>query len=155
MKSILEKGVLTMVITWIGIELGLLLQALTLLTILMILDYISGMLAFKKEALEHPNSKKYGWSSKKGIIGIYKKMGYVLTIIVTLCIDYLFAEILAELGFHNNQKTFFGLLAIVWFIINEMLSILENAGRMGVILPKFLTKVLAELHKEIDDPNEG
>ena len=28
----------------------------------------------KKEAIEHPDDQKYGWSSKKSIIGIYKKV---------------------------------------------------------------------------------
>jgi len=44
----------------------------------------------------------------------------------------------------------FGLLITIWLIINELLSILENAGRMGVTLPLFLLKLLAELKDSID-----
>ena len=60
----------------------LLYPLLKVLFILMIIDYISGMLASKKEALDHPNDKNYGWSSKKSAIGIYKKIGYIVTICV-------------------------------------------------------------------------
>ena len=45
----------------------------------------------------------------------------------------------------------FGLLVIIWLILNELLSILENAGRMGVNLPSFLVKVLSEIQSEIED----
>ena len=38
-----------------------------------------------------------------------------------------------------------------WFIINELLSILENVGRMGTELPEFLKRVLSELKNDLDD----
>lgn len=60
----------------------------------------------------------------------------------------MFAE---EMNWKSGVNTIFGLLVTVWLIINELLSILENAGRMGVILPTFLKKVLAELKNRIDE----
>ena len=48
---------------------------LGLLLALMVIDYLSGMAASRVEALEHPNDKTYGWSSRKGAIGIAKKSG--------------------------------------------------------------------------------
>lgn len=128
--------------------------AIILLIILTIVDYFSGMLASKKEAIEHPNDKRYGWSSKKSIIGIYKKLGYVLTVLVALSTDYLIYALLGKMGVEYQIKTLFGLLVTIWFIINELLSILENAGRMGAVLPKFLQNVLSELKKDIDDYND-
>jgi phage-related holin len=44
----------------------------------------------------------------------------------------------------------FGLMVTIWLIINELLSILENAVRMGAKLPSILKKVLAELQSNID-----
>ena len=41
----------------------------------------------------------------------------------------------------------FGLLVVAWLIVNELLSILENAGRMGGEMPEILKKILAELKK--------
>ena len=112
------------------------------------------MLASKKEAVEHPNDKKYGWSSKKSIIGIYKKIGYIITVLVALSTDYLIYALLGKIGVEYQIKTLFGFLVTIWFIINELLSILENAGRMGVILPQFLRTVLSELKKDINNYNE-
>lgn len=128
--------------------------AIILLIILTIIDYFSGMLASKKEAVEHPNDKRYGWSSKKSIIGIYKKLGYILAVLVALSTDYLIYALLGEIGVEYQIKTLFGFLVTVWFIINELLSILENAGRMGAVLPKFLQNVLSELKGDIDDYSE-
>lgn len=144
------KGIITAVLAYLGDELGILCPALSLLTAFMVLDYVSGMLAAKKEALEHPNDKNYGWSSKKGIIGIYKKVGYILTVLVALAADYLIIKFVNELGIQYDGNTKFGLLVLVWLTINEMLSVLENAGRMGVKLPTFLVKVLSVLKDEMD-----
>lgn len=150
MKIVWEKGIFTAIGTWIGTRLNLLFPGLLLLTLLMIADYISGMLASKKEALEHSDDKEYGWSSKKNIIGIYKKAGYILTILAAVSTDYVLYKFAGELGIEFPQNTIFGLLVTVWFIINELLSILENAGRMGAELPGFLKNVLADMRNKVE-----
>lgn len=145
------KGVIATTGAIIGNELEMISPAIILLIFLMIVDYVSGMLASKKEAVEHPNNKKYGWSSKKSIIGIYKKMGYILTILVALSTDYMIYALLGKMGIEYSIKTIFGFVVTIWLIINELLSILENAGRMGAILPKFLMNILAEIRNDVDD----
>lgn len=109
------------------------------------------MLAAKKEALEYKNDSSYGWSSKKSILGIYKKVGYMLTIVVAICIDYLIFKFAKEIGLKYDSNTFFGLLVTIWFVINEIIFILENIGRMGTVLPDFLKNVLAELKEDINN----
>ncbi len=148
------KGAIAIVSALIGSELEIISPAMILLIFLMMADYVSGMLAAKKEAVEHPGSKKYGWSSKKSIMGIYKKLGYILILLVAVSTDYILYALLGELGVENQLKTVFGLLVTVWLVINELISILENAGRMGVGLPKFLLGILAEIREEIDNYHE-
>ena len=109
------------------------------------------MLAAKKEAFDHPYSKKYGWNSKRGVLGIYKKVGYILTIFVGLSIDFIIYKFTEEIDLPYHSKTIFGLLVTLWFTLNEIISILENVGRMGVTLPQFLQKVLSELKKDIEN----
>ena len=46
---------------------------LGVLLCLMVIDYLSGMAASAVEALDHPDDKSYGWSSRKGAKGIAKK----------------------------------------------------------------------------------
>ena len=88
-KFLTIKSSLTFFIALLDNRLGLICPSLSLLIFLMILDYISGMLAAKKEAIEHPDDQKYGWSSKKSIIGIYKKVGYILIVLVAISTDYI------------------------------------------------------------------
>ncbi len=57
---------------------------------------------------------------------------------------YKFAQ---ELGLRYESQTYFGLMVAIWFVVNELISILENAGRMGVELPEFLEKSLSELKR--------
>lgn len=89
------------------------------------------------------------------IIGIYKKVGYVITILAAISTDYIIYELVGEIGIDYQGKTIFGLLVVVWFLINEILSILENTGRMGAILPTFLKNILSELKKEVDLYDNG
>ena len=42
-------------------------------------------------------------------------------------------------------------LAIWFYIANEALSIVENAGRCGVPIPEFLKAALEQLRKKADD----
>lgn len=138
----------------IGNKLGILAPAMLLLIFLMMVDYVSGMLASKKEAVEYPNDARYGWSSKKSIIGIYKKVGYMLTVLVAVSTDYLIYKFLGEMGISYQMKTTFGLLVVIWLILNELLSILENASRMGAVLPQFVSNALVELKKNIEREND-
>ena len=150
-KTLYQKGLALVISSWIGNKFGVLFPVIILLFVLMIVDYISGMLAAKKEALEHPDDNSYGWSSRKSIIGIYKKVGYIFMILVAVITDYLVYKFANEIGIEFSTNTMFGLLVTTWLIINELLSILENAGRMGGTLPVFLRKILSDLRKKIDD----
>lgn len=149
-KSIFFKTLFSGLFTFIGNKLGIIGPSLVIFIILMVVDYISGMLASKAEALNHPNDPKYGWSSKKSIIGIYKKFGYMITILTAIITDYVIFNLLEEIGVKYNGNTIFGLLTVTWFIINELLSILENAERMGITLPHFIVNVLSNIRNDID-----
>ena len=116
-----EKGILTVMGAGIGNKFGMLLPALSFLGVLMVIDYVSGMLAAKKESFENPNDSRFGWSSKRSILGIYKKLGYILTIFVAVSIDYLIFKFAKEIGLTFGTNTIFGLLVCVWFIINELI----------------------------------
>jgi toxin secretion/phage lysis holin len=149
-KLILAKSMMGIISASIMDKLIILFPTVILLMILMITDYISGMLASKKEALDYPDNKQYGWSSKKSLIGIYKKASYIFVILVAVCTDYIIYKISVEIGIQFDYKTLFSLLVTVWLIINELISILENAGRMGAKLPDFLKRVLQELRSNVD-----
>ena len=50
-----------------------------------------------------------------------------------------------------SVKAFLGLLVAVWYLLNELLSIIENAGRMGANVPEWLRKYIAVLKDKIDN----
>lgn len=130
---------------------GLLGWMLVAVTVAMVIDFVAGMAASAKEAVEHPDDKAYGWSSKKGMIGIFKKVGYILVIFAAMLVDFLIYKLSGYMGMKMPIDTFFSTLVTAWFILNECLSITENAGRMGVGVPEFLTKVIAVLKGTVED----
>lgn len=130
------QAVLTAAVTAFAVYFNALAVPLIVLLVMMIIDYISGMSAAWREGT---------LSSKKGVDGIIKKVGYMALVAVAMGVDYLiftgFAAVNVSVGF----EMLFGILVAVWLIINEMISILENLSRLGVPIPKFLTKAVKKL----------
>lgn len=149
------QGAAAAFLAWLSAKLGLLLPVMAILAGMMVLDYITGMLASKRESLEHPDDPAYGWSSKRGAEGIIKKVGYLCVIIVAMAVDYIILHVASEAGITLSLKAFFGLLVAVWYVLNELLSIIENAGRMGAPVPEWLAKYVAVLKNKIDSQGEG
>jgi len=113
-------------------ELGGLFYALVTVAVL---DYITGV-------LEAATKRKL--SSKIGFSGIAKKVFMFIIVMVANIID---AEVVGGGGVLRSA-------AVGFFIANESLSILENAGAMGIPLPKRLINALKQLNKEDCDDGE-
>lgn len=96
--------------------------------IFMSVDYISGILAAIAE-------KKL--SSKTGFVGFIKKIFMIFIIIVANEIDVMVLH-----------TSFLRECVLVFYIANESISIIENAGRMGVKIPRKLIEVIEELSKD-------
>ena len=143
----------TGLVAYLSNKLGVTFYLLGLLLALMVIDYLSGMAASRVEALEHPNDKPYGWSSRKGAIGIAKKVAYLFVIAVAMVIDYVIIQTSSVLG-ASLPNTMLSLLVTVWYLLNEALSITENAGRMGAPVPEWLAKYIAVLKNKIDSKGE-
>lgn len=135
-------------------KMGALFPVLCLFAAAMAIDYVTGMLASKVEAIKYPNDPAYGWSSKKGAIGIIKKVSCLCVIAVSMIVDYTLVLVSRELEFQMPITAFFSLLVAVWYLLNELLSIIENAGRMGAHVPEWLKKYIAVLRDKIDNGPE-
>ena len=144
------QGAVAAVGAFLSDKLGILFPVLCILMIMMVVDNITGMLASKTESIDHPEDPSYGWSSKKGAKGIIKKVGYLCVIAVAMVVDYIIAKVSGTVGFDVPTNVFFGLLVTVWYLLNELLSIIENAGRMGAPVPEWLSKYIAVLKNKID-----
>lgn len=151
---LLDQAAVSAVIGWLTLKLGLLFWPMAILVILMVIDYVTGMLASKAEAIRHPEDPAYGWSSRRGILGVIKKVAYWGVIAVALCLDQIIITSGAHLGFEAPVKGVFGVIVTVWLVLTEMLSIIENAGRMGAPVPKWLARYIAVLKGKIDESQE-
>lgn len=87
-----------------------------------IIDYLTGIIKaiYKKDI-----------SSKIGIKGIVKKIGYIFIVIVAALFDRLIGD--SSMAVRS--------LTIFFFASNEAISILENWGTIGLPLPKKLYQV--------------
>lgn len=138
----------TGVVAYLSQKLGVTFYLLGLLLVLMAIDYVSGMAASAVEAIDHPDDRHYGWSSKKGAKGIAKKVAYLCVIAVSMVIDYIVIKTSGVLGV-ALPNTMLSLLVSVWYLLNEALSIIENAGRIGAPVPNWLMKYIAALKDKI------
>ena len=93
---------------------------------LIILDYISGVIAAAVEER---------LSSEVGAKGIAKKIFMLLIVALANIVD------INVIGDGHVLKT----VTVVFYICNECISLIENAGRIGVPVPKKLLDVLEQL----------
>ncbi|MFZ2538972.1 MAG: phage holin family protein [Oscillospiraceae bacterium] len=139
------KAAIAGILGFIAAKLGMLAPLLVFLAIAMALDYISGVIA----------AANFGkLSSKKGIFGILKKLGYCITVAVALITDQLIITVGSQFV-QTPIVSLFGMLTIVWLTLNELLSILENLGKIGVPLPSFLNKVIKNLKDGVESKGDN
>lgn len=139
------QAVITAAITAFFVYFNALAVPLFVLLTMMIIDYISGMSAAWRAG---------ELSSKKGIDGIIKKIGYMGLVAVAMGVDYLILSGFAAVNISIGINMLIGILVTVWLIINEMISILENLSQLGVPIPSFLTKVVKKLKITTEDKAE-
>ena len=77
-----------------------------------------------------------------------------LLIGVGAVVDWLLMYCGAQLGFEIHLPMLAASLVAVWLIVNEVISILENIGDIGVPLPGFLTKIVQGLKSKIEGAEE-
>lgn len=120
------KNILAGVCTVLSFLFGDMEGLMVALIALIILDYISGVIAAAVE-------KRL--SSEVGAKGIAKKIFMLLIVALANIVD------INVIGDGHVLKT----VTVVFYICNECISLIENAGRIGVPVPKKLLDVLEQL----------
>ena len=108
--------------------------AMLSLLIFMGVDYLTGLIV--AAAGKSPKTQGGGLSSKIGWKGLAKKCIVLLLVLVAARLD-------AVLDVHYVRAG-----VCVAFMCNELLSILENAGLMGIRLPDVLTRAIELLQQK-------
>jgi toxin secretion/phage lysis holin len=96
------------------------------LLLFVIIDYVSGVIAAGKDGQ---------LSSRVGLIGIAKKVFIFFLVAIAHKID-------VTLG---GQTHFFRDSTIFFYLSNELLSIIENGGRIGLPIPEPITRAVKVL----------
>ena len=120
------KNILAGVCTILSFLFGDMEGLMIALIALIILDYISGVIAAAVE-------KRL--SSEVGAKGIAKKIFMLLIVALANIVD------INVIGDGHVLRT----VTVVFYICNECISLIENAGRIGVPVPKKLLDVLEQL----------
>lgn len=116
-------------------------EAIAALLIFMAVDYITGLIVagFFKNS-DKTNSG--GLSSAVGIKGLFRKGGMLLVVLVAYQLDRVIGS------------TFVRDTAVIAFIANETISIIENAGLMGVPIPRVIKKAIDVLKEKSGEDND-
>ena len=112
-------------------------SAMTTLIIFMVIDYITGLIVagvFKKSG----KSESGALESRAGFKGLCRK-GMILLILLVAC------RLDLALGTSYIKDA-----VCIAFVTNETLSIIENAGLMGVPIPAVITKAIDVLKSKED-----
>lgn len=113
----------------------------------MFLDYLTGSAVALKAG---------EWSSTKARDGLWHKCGTIIAVLVSGILDLTLGHILTS--FPALPFTYTVLLCplvVVWYILTEAGSIVENAGALGAPLPRWLRKVVAALKDKLDESQDG
>ncbi len=114
---------------------------LVILFAVMIIDYMSGMLkAWGNDEL----------SSRAGFKGIVKKLCYLMLVCVAGVVDWLLWSGLRKVGITLDFGFCFGVIVVIWLIINELISILENLEALKVPMPSFLRSLVGHLKQTVE-----
>ena len=146
MKDFAIKGTITVIFAAAAAYFHKLMGPVIVLAIVMAGDYVTGVAA--------------AWvagtlSSRAGLLGFIKKLGYLVAVGVAVVVDYVIVEAAAGTGMDLGNNHIFGLLVTIWFILNECISILENLSEIGVPLPGFLSAIVKRLKKSAEKTGEA
>lgn len=109
-------------------------ELLSFFFLAMVVDYVTGIGASIKE--------QKGLSSKVGFLGIFKKFLMAVVVVMAHKMDILLGSEIIMTG------------AIYFYLANELISITENYGRLGLPLPSGVKQVIQVLKSKEDGSNE-
>lgn len=146
-KALELKAAVTAFFAVAGTFLGWKGAALLIWVAAMVLDYISG------SAAAHKNGE---WDSKVAREGLHHKGGMILVVLVAMLFDACLALVAINIPvLHMTWPGVIFPVVLVWYIITEAGSILENAIKMGAAVPDWLAKGLKVTLKTVNHAGEG
>ena len=129
------QAVFTMVGGWLGYFLGGCDGLLFALVVFVVMDYVTGVMCAAAD-------RKL--SSEVGFKGICRKVLIFMMVGIANVLDVLI------IGSGSVLRT----AVIFFYLSNEGVSLLENAGHLGLPIPEKLKAVLEQLHRQSEETDE-
>ncbi len=108
-----------------------------------LLDYISGSLAAKREK---------NWSSDIARDGLWHKAGEMFAVLVAALCDIALAVVVEGSGITIpfDLGPLLTPIVLLWYILTEAGSVIENCGRLGAPVPKWFQQRITDAKDAID-----
>lgn len=137
------KAFITMILAFCTALWGWLGWAIILWAAAIMMDYITGSLAAKKEK---------NWSSEIAREGLWHKTGEIFAVLVAGMCDIALPIILegAGIALSIDIGPLFTPIVLLWYFLTEAGSILENCGRLGGPVPKWFKQRIDNAKDAID-----
>ena len=138
------KAAITSIVAGISAWLGWLGWLTVAFVMCMSVDWITGSAAAVKAGQ---------WNSKTGREGLWHKTGSIIAVIVSALLDMVIGTVINNIPNITLPFSYTVLLCpivIVWYILTEMGSIIENVGKIGAPVPKFLRRAILLFRETVD-----
>ena len=111
------------------------------------LDYVAGSLAAKKDN---------NWSSAIAREGCWHKLGEIFAVCVAALCDIALTVIMKGTGIDIpiDVGPLVTPIVLLWYILTEIGSIIENCGKLGAPVPKWFSDYVEKQKDKIDKQNE-
>jgi len=90
------------------------------------------------------------WSPKVTLAGVWRKLGNIAIVLITAVLDFFLKQIINDMHWLPFSYTaFLSPIVLVWYILTEISSILENIEQLGATPPPFLMRWIIALQKRV------
>lgn len=137
------KGAIALVLATLTALWGWLGWAVLIWAACVLLDYASGTAAARKAG---------EWSSAVAREGVWHKLGEIFAVLVAALCDIALKVVVTGSGMPLPIEIgpIITPVVLLWYIITELGSIIENAGRLGAPVPEWLKKSLKNYKRKLD-----
>ena len=111
----------------------------------MAIDYLTGSAAALRAGK---------WSSHAARDGIWHKVGAIVAVVVAAILDLVIGTMIANIPNITLPFTYSSVLAplvVIWYILTEAGSIIENVGALGAPVPPWLSKMIETLRNNVEE----
>lgn len=143
MEKYLSLGIFGVILSTITTALGITAPWIGYLLLAIVLDYLTGM-----------TSGAYlgNLNSRIGIKGIIKKLAMLLMVCAAFIVDSILVQGADFIGVSAYKAGWLVIAVCLALILNEVISILENLGKMDIRIP-IMDKIIKSLKEKTDNFN--